>query len=114
MKTQEIEINGEKYEIDLEKAESMGVIKKLRTPITEVKVGDLFYSVGADNIVIIQKHLRGDEFYLTGLDDALFNWNVPAMSRYEMVQWLNDGHRVWVGNINNQVKDLVEGYYPKK
>ncbi len=112
----QIEIEGEKYEIDLEQAKSLGLIKKLPKPIIGITHGDVFYSKTGGNLIIVQQARYNRNVYIfTGLCDSLQPYNYFTMSKEEVIDRLNShGDMVWVGNINEQVKELVKSYYPTK
>ncbi len=108
-----VNIDGKEYKIDLEQAKNLGIIKEVNT--TDVQSGDLFYSPSWGNMLIVQLALDGQYFFLGGHSNKALPWEHSyMMTRTEMVEWLNRGDRVWVGNITDKVEELITTYYPTK
>jgi ABC-type molybdate transport system substrate-binding protein len=116
-----VNIEGQEYEINLDRAKELGVIKEARKPITDIKTGDLFYSKLNGNMIVIQQsQWQADEYIFSGSVDTLYPYNQPwpskSMSKKNVINWFNtnDPDRVFVGNINDQVREIIKSYYPKK
>jgi len=109
-----VEIDGIKYEIDVEKAESLGLLKKEVKKITSFEVGDVFKDPIYNNkILIIQTKFGSDhesKYDLGGYDGLKVysdNINSGGLSFYKMVEYLNRTQQIFVKNINNEIKALI-------
>jgi hypothetical protein len=103
-----IEIDGKKYEIDLEKAEKDGYLKEITS--FPLKVGDVYHcSCGWANQLLIQTQYNKDSYSLIGLDGLTpFNC-VPANASLSQLQkYLAENGYKFSHNINKKVAKLIE------
>ena len=113
-----VTIEGKEYEIDIEKAKELGVIKEDNS-IKDFKVGDVFrLHYGGNFIVIIETgyHSFGKERYsFTGLDNVISNYSSfgPEGGTKEDVlkqlnKWKARDAIVFLKNINEDFKKLLK------
>lgn len=92
--------NGKKIKFDIAKARELGVVEDVRTPITEVRAGDIFDIPGADYHYYVQD--VGMLQYML-LRNTYCAWNGMSYSITELVNFLNDRKATKIGNINASI-----------
>jgi hypothetical protein len=113
-----VTIEGKEYEIDIEKAKELGVLKEDAT-IKDFKVGDVFSLPWyGDNIIIVQNgyaayHSKEQRYNIAGLDGlGLYpDFGSQGLNKTEMLAWLNKSnngmHAKFIKNINNDIQKLL-------
>ena len=114
----EIVLDNNKYELDLTRAQELGVLKKIRQQITSVYPGDVFYRTGKGTIVLIKAiyfdNNNENVYSFVGLNGCLMPYsNYEKLMNYkEILDFLNKEKAECVGNVNtsfkNAINDLVE------
>lgn len=113
MNTTEVTIKGEKFTIDLDRAQELGLCKKVAPLITELKAGDVFIDPkvkASEKVIAVQQAVRGT-WLLVGNCGGLSAWSVPNTNwstQYEVLDWLNSRGWKLIGNVNEQFKQLVK------
>jgi len=121
MKELKVTIEGEEYNIDIEKAKELGVLKvpKVDTTIKSFQVGDVF-STRSGTILIVQNGFSKDPRYnIAGLD-GLFLYSTiggEGLSRTEMLKFLNRNFKgfgyKFVKNVNSEIETLLRNTLQK-
>jgi hypothetical protein len=118
MKEIKVTIEGEEYNIDIEKAKELGVLKvpKVDTTIKSFQVGDVF-SLGFDPILIVQNGwplISAEQRYnIAGLDGLFLysDFGSKGLSVKEMLDYLNKGDDgfgyKFVKNVNSEIETLL-------
>ena len=106
--TTKITINNTEYELDITKAEAKGYLKKVRKPITEIFVGDIFKSPSVSFLLLVSDYL-GRHWNLVGNGGLAPYSNQQNVSKQEIIDYLNLNGCHFVKNINEDVKKLVWG-----
>ncbi len=102
-----IEIEGKKYEIDVERAKELGICKEVQK-IKDIKAGDVFEDCGT-RVLLIQPIYGFGEFNIAGLNGLLPYSDLNALlSREDMIEFLNEGGFKFVKNINDQINELIK------
>lgn len=124
MNTQ-VKINGQNYTIDLEKAIEQGLITPSHEQIVAIRTGDIFrYSTGEINIIMPDKYYSSKtnkrwSFIGLGLKKACHNSSpldyfiTPALSTDDMIEYLNQHQYTYIGNIDNDLRELFATKYSK-
>ena len=115
MKEIKVTIEGEEYNIDIEKAKELGVLKEDKT-IKDFQVGDVF-STGFDPILIVQNGWpitsKEQRYNIAGLDGLFLysNFGDKGLSKEEMLKYLNKGDDgfgyKFVKNVNSEIETLL-------
>lgn len=113
--TTKVTIDAVEYDIDLEKAKQLGLIKRSWQPITELHNGDLFYYTdGTSQSLIVQAGYNKAVWVLCGRNyrlDAWVNGGTEGEGLYttaELLEKLNQSKAICIGNVNDHVKDWVK------
>jgi hypothetical protein len=124
MKEIKITIEGKEYNIDIEKAKELGVLKvpKVDTTIKSFEVGDVFSS-GFDAILIVQNGrplISAEQRYnIAGLDGLFLysDFGSEGVSKEEMLAYLNKGDDgfgyKFVKNVNSEIETLLRNTLKK-
>jgi hypothetical protein len=124
MKEIKVTIEGEEYNIDIEKAKELGVLKvpKVDTTITDFKVGDVFSS-GFGPVLIVQNGwplISAEQRYnIAGLDGLFLfsNFSDKGLSKEEMLAYLNKGDAglgyKFIKNVNSEIETLLRNTLKK-
>jgi len=108
--TQELEIDGETYFVDVEKLKRLKIVQK-KIKLHDIKPGDV-YKNGSVRILIIQTDdYRGIPHYqMAGLLGLKIFTDYPRpVTANVIVKYLNDEKYDYLGNINQCVDDLIRG-----
>lgn len=111
-----VTIEGKEYEIDIEKAKELGVVKE--NTIKDFEVGDVFSLPWyGDNIIIVQNGYvsssKEQKYNIAGLDGlGLYSdFGSQGLNKTEMLAWLNKSnngmHAKFIKNINNDIQKLL-------
>lgn len=107
-----IEIEGKEYSIDIEKAKSMGLLIEQKTLIEDFDVGDLFKFPCGSNVIIVTNGYRFEPMYnIIGLSDSFemySDFGRDGLSYNDMLEWLNKGKAVFVKNLNEDLRKIIE------
>lgn len=114
-----ITLENQEYEIDIKGAKELGLCKVVHKPITSFKVGDVFHAPSHRRAMIIEVNWchngnrRADQRYnLAGINGlhlfSNFDSKFKELPTYdEMLDYLNEGQFVLIGNINDQVATAI-------
>jgi hypothetical protein len=114
MKEITVNIEGTEYTIDIEKAKSLGILKD--KTIKDFKVGDVYlYNDRANIKIIIVESGYCDvdtshRWNIAGLDHGLrvySDFGSEGASKKQMLEYLNDGPKKFIKNINEDIKSLM-------
>ena len=117
MKEITVNIEGKEYTIDIEKAKSLGILKD--KTIKDFKVGDVYlYNDGENTKIIIVENGYYDVYTprrwnIAGLDGGLrvfADFGSDGASKKQMLEYLNDGHKKFIKNINEDIKSLIRNH----
>lgn len=106
--TTKITINGTEYELDINKAEAKGYLKKTSQPITDIQIGDVFKAPCVSHILLTSDY-GGEHWNIVGLNGLAPYSNCQNVSKQEIIDYLNLNGCHFVKNINEDVKKLVWG-----
>lgn len=114
MSTKKITIEGKQYNLDVERAKSLGILAEEKKVFESFDVGDLFL-VGTCPVVIInngyQDHDSQERFGIVGLYHSLgfySDFKEKGATREEVLSWLNTGlEKVFVKNINSDFGKIL-------
>ena len=99
------------YEIDITRAQELGICKEVAKPIKRFQVGDIFKSPSSSPVMIIQSNwtYNGDNSYnLAGLNGLnLFSNFMNPQNKYYVLDYLNSGGYKFVKNINEEIHNLI-------
>lgn len=112
-----VTIEGKEYEIDIEKAKELGVLKEDAT-IKDFKVGDVFVPAsGGYKIIIVQNGFacssEEQKYNIAGLYgfEIYSDFGSQGLNKTEMLAWLNESwngeHAKFIKNINNDIEELL-------
>ena len=111
-----VTIEGKEYEIDIEKAKELGVLKEDAT-IKDFKVGDVFVPASGGKVIIVQNgytdYKREQKYNIAGLDGLELYSDIGSqgLNKTEMLAWLNRSwngkHTKFIKNINNDIKEWM-------
>jgi hypothetical protein len=104
-----IEIDGEKFEADIEKAKELGLIKPVRKLVEDIKVGDVFGHKGGPGTVLVFKSVYDeDSWNMAGLDGLrLYSNFSTGVCKDKLINYLNNRNLICLGNINNNIEKLI-------
>lgn len=105
-----INIDGIEYEIDVEKAKALGVLKAPK--VSKFEVGDILWYGSRVFGIIVQAEYNRDAYVIIGNNNSMSLYSNRAKTYKEMIQYLNEGKMPKiVGNINhiigNYFKELL-------
>jgi hypothetical protein len=116
-----VTLEGKEYEIDLEKAKELGVIKEDNS-IKDFEVGDVFSS-GFNPILIVQNGWpdasKEKRYNIAGLDGMHLysDFGNKGASKQEMLNYLNYGRRgedlQFIKNVNSEIDTLLRNTLKK-
>lgn len=124
----EIEINNKKYDIDLERAKELGLVKEICTNITEITPGDVFKFPSKTNYSLLMVNCLNGKYFFSGCNPshdghkkpwAFSNYNCLSgvsdnfshCSRGEMLNYINKHEMVYLGNVTEQFNKILEKFY---
>lgn len=116
-----VTLEGKEYEIDIEKAKELGVIKEDNS-IKDFEVGDVFSS-GFNPILIVQNGWpdasKEKRYNIAGLDGLYLYSDMgnKGVGKQEMLDWLNDRERYeglqFIKNVNSEIDTLLRNTLKK-
>ena len=113
MKEITLNIEGKEYTIDIEKAKSLGILKEDKT-IKDFKVGDVYLYKETTKIIIVENGYCDvntlHRWNIAGLDQGLrvySDFGRNGASKEQMLEYLNDGPKKFIKNINEDIKSLM-------
>lgn len=106
-----INIDGIKYELDLQRAKQLGIIEECKK-IKDFEIGDLFAYVKTGCWFVIVEQGRSGNYAIIGLGDSLRTFSDCGANGYsteQMLEFLNSGsEKFFVKNINEDFADVVK------
>jgi hypothetical protein len=111
-----ITLNGEAYELDIDKAIKLGVITPLSSKITDFIVGDVFSSSNHSQIVVVQPvwgsidYDRGAKIYgFVGNRGEFFSYaeHKELLSYDDVVDYINKNDLEFKGNVGEVLIDAL-------
>lgn len=111
MKTHRISLDGADYEINIEEAQRLGLIKEIKP---KIEVGDIFHYGSEVYGILVQIKQSKDSYTILGCYDNLNVWSGPFPINYEqLIEYIDDKKLVKVGNINETVSNYLENLSKK-
>lgn len=111
-----VTIDGKEYEIDIEKAKELGVLRE-DTTIKDFKVGDVFLPGCGSKLIIVQNGYasssKEQKYNIAGLYgfEIYSDFGSQGLNKTEMLAWLNKSnngnHTKFIKNINNDIEELL-------
>ena len=109
----EINIDGEIYLIDFERAKTLGLISPKREPISSIKEGDLF-SAPHVSVIVVRSGYRSSKWNIMRGESGGFQYysdfDASGISEDDLIAWLNNRHYKFVTNLNNALEGMVESF----
>lgn len=109
----EINIDGETYMIDLERAKMLGLISPKREPISELHEGDLF-SAPSVSVIVVRSGYKSSKWNIMRGDSGGFHYysdfDASGISKDDLIAWLNNRHYKFVANLNAALEGMVESF----
>lgn len=109
----EINIDGETYLIDFERAKNLGLISPKREPISSIKEGDLF-STPHVSVIVVRGGYNSSKWNIMRADCGGFRYfsdfDASGISEDDLIAWLNNRHYKFVTNLNSALEGLVESF----
>jgi hypothetical protein len=113
-----VTIEGKEFEIDLERAEELGVLKETLPLITNFEIGDAYRLKYGNSIVVVEAgYAYGDDgvrYSFSGFGDELRNYSSFGKrggTREQVLEYLNAYQKkgaVFIKNINEDFKKLLK------
>lgn len=109
----EININGETYLLDFERAKNLGLISPKREPIYSIKEGDLFSTPNV-SVIVVRSGYRSSKWNIMRGDSGGFHYysdfDASGISENDLIAWLNNRHYKFVTNLNTALEGMVESF----
>lgn len=106
-----VKIDGIEYELDLQRAKQMGIIKESKK-INDFEIGDLFIYENTNWFVVVRQGYFSDKYTIIGLDDSFRHFSdcgTDGLSKSQMLGFLNrGGEKIFVKNINEDFTNVVK------
>lgn len=100
-------IDDTEYELNVEKALQVQVLKKVMPKITDISTGDVFSKPGSGTCILITSSYDG-KFFMSGLYGLKCYSNFSGgVDKSKMIDYLNGRGHVFVKNINHEVADIL-------
>lgn len=118
--TTQIEIDGTKYEVNLDKAIAEGLIKPVRPRITKLSPGDVFKYDGFSYKIIVMPAnydaYGNHKWIMLGLGTSIPGFkNLEPYSNYRdaqdeaiILEHLKNHNAIFAGNIDEQVGEIID------
>jgi hypothetical protein len=112
-----ITYEGKEFEIDLERAKELGVLKETLQPITDFKIGDAYRLKQGNFVVVVEAGYAYDDaarYSFSGFGDELYNYSPfgkQGGTREQVIESLNAYQKkgaVFIKNINEDFKKLLK------
>lgn len=113
-----ITYEGKEFEIDLERAKELGVLKETLQPITDFKIGDAYRLKHGNIVVVVEAGYAYDDaarYSFSGFGDELYNYSPfgkQGGTRELVLECLNAYQKnqgaVFIKNINEDFKKLLK------
>jgi len=113
-----VTIEGKEFEIDLERAKELGVLKETLQPITDFEIGDAYRLIHGNIIVVVEAGYVYDDaarYSFSGFGDELHNYSPfgkQGGTREQVIECLNAYQKnqgaVFIKNINEDFKKLLK------
>lgn len=101
-------IDDTEYELNVEKAIQVQVLKKVVPKITDISTGDVFSKPGSGDCILITSSYDNRQFFMSGLRGLKCYANFSGgVDKSKMIYYLNERGHVFVKNINNEVADIL-------
>lgn len=112
-----VTIEGKEFEIDLERAEELGVLKETLPLITDFEIGDAYRLKYGNSIVVVEAGYAGGDsmrYSFSGFGNELCNYSSFGKrggTREQVLEYLNAYQKkgaVFIKNINEDFKKLLK------
>lgn len=109
----EINIDGETYLLDFERAKTFGLISPKSEPISELREGDLFATPSV-SVIVVRSGYRSSKWNIMRGESGGFHYysdfDASGISKDDLIAWLNNRHYKFVTNLNDALEGMVESF----